>query len=424
LNVRGERDFVPTRGSHPYCVGTITNVVTDKNIFVFDPAYVEDEQRPVLTLSYYDIERKLITRPREVQRRLPAFFSNLLPERDGVLRDYLAQRAGISPEREFPLLWLAGADLPGAVIAEDSEGQPLPPPEEKSETREANKEEVLRFSLAGVQLKFSAIGRGEKQLRIPVQGRDSQWIVKLPSPRFPKVPENEFAMMTLAREVGIEVLEFGLIPVSSIGNLPAEFTEDKTNAYFIRQFDRGPDGERIHAEDFNQIYGQYPEKKHEQHGYTGMAKDIWALLGEKGLTEFIRRIVFNAAIGNADMHLKNWSLLYRDGRTPTLSPGYDYVSTMRYLPERGLGLPLARTKDVSRLDGELLEKTSLQAGVPRGLVKDVAPETARSFIRAWSQHKAGLPIDDLGRRKINEQLQLVPLLKAHMMVGKPKRKKD
>ena len=404
-------------------VGTITNVVTDKNIFLFDPGYVEDEQRPVLSLSYYDIERKLITRPREVQRRLPAFFSNLLPERDGVLRDYLAQRAGISPEREFPLLWLVGTDLPGAVIAEDSEGQPLPPPEEKSATREANKEEVLRFSLAGVQLKFSAIGQGGKQLRIPAQGRDGQWIVKLPSPRFPKVPENEFAMMTLAREVGIDVPEFGLMPVNAFGNLPAEFEEDKTSAYFIRRFDRGPNGERIHAEDFNQIYGQYPEKKYEEHGYTGMAKDIWALLGAKGLAEFIRRVIFNAAIGNADMHLKNWSLLYRNGRTPELAPGYDYVSTMRYLPERGLGLPLARTKDVSRLDDELLEKASVQAGVPRGLVRDVAHETASSFVQAWSQHKAGLPIDDLGRRKIDEQLQFVPLFKEHHAIGKPKRQK-
>src|SRR5437763_223669 len=301
-------------------VGTITNVVTDKNIFVFDPGYVGDERRPVLSLSYYDIERKLVTRPREVQRRLPPFFSNLLPERDGVLRDYLAQRAGISPEREFPLLWLVGADLPGAVIAEDSEGQPLPPPEEKSETREANKEEVLRFSLAGVQLKFSTIGRGGKQLRIPAQGRDGQWIVKLPSPRFPKVPENEFAMMTLAKEVGIDVPEFGLMPVGSIENLPLEFAENKTNAYFIRRFDRGPDGARIHGEDFNQIYGQYPEKKYEEHGYTGMAKDIWALLGEKGLTEFIRRIVFNAAIGNADMHLKNWSLLTATAERRRLRP--------------------------------------------------------------------------------------------------------
>src|SRR5256886_4937788 len=105
-------------------VGTITNVVTDKNIFVFDPGYVEDERRPVLSLSYYDIERKLITRPREVQRRLPPFFSNLLPERDGVLRDYLAQRAGISPEREFPLLWLVRAGFPGPRPAPGTGGQP------------------------------------------------------------------------------------------------------------------------------------------------------------------------------------------------------------------------------------------------------------------------------------------------------------
>lgn len=162
---------------------------------------------------------------------------------DAILRDYLAQRAGISPEREFPLLWLVGADLAGAAIADDSDGQPLPPPEEKSETREANKQEVLRFSLAGVQLKFSAIGRGGKQLRIPAQGRDGQWIVKLPSPRFPNVPENEFAMMTLAKEVGIDVPEFGLIPVGSIANLPHEFAEDKANAYFIRRFDRGRNGQ-------------------------------------------------------------------------------------------------------------------------------------------------------------------------------------
>jgi serine/threonine-protein kinase HipA len=87
-------------------------------------------------------------------------------------------------------------------------------------------------------------------------------------------------------------------------------------------------------------------------------------------------------------------------------------------------LPLARTKDVSRLDDELLEKASLQAGVPRGLVKDVAHETARSFIQAWSQHKVGLPIDDVGRRKIDEQLQLVPLLREHLPAGKPKRTKS
>src|SRR5258707_15063622 len=80
---------------------------------------------------------------------------------------------------------------------------------------------------------------------------------------------------------------------------------------------------------------------------------------------------------------------------------------------------------ISRLDDELLEKASVQAGVPRGLVKDVAHETARVFTHTWSQHNAGLPIDDLGRRKIDEQLRLVPLFKEHVVSGrKPKRKKN
>jgi len=130
------------------------------------------------------------------------------------------------------------------VIAEDSEGQPLPPPEGRSGTHEANKREVLRFFLAGVQLKFSAVGRWAKQLHIPVQGRDGRWIVKLPSPRFPNVPENEFATITLAKDLGIDVAKFGLIPIGSIG-IPPEFSGDKTDAYFIWRFDRGPVGEQL-----------------------------------------------------------------------------------------------------------------------------------------------------------------------------------
>jgi hypothetical protein len=80
--------------------------------------------------------------------------------------------------------------------------------------------------------------------------------------------------------------------------------------------------------------------------------------------------------------------------------------------------------DCQHVADELLEKASVQAGIPRGLVKDVAHETARAFTDTWSQHNPGLPIDDLGRRKIDEQLRLVPLFKEHVVSGKPKRKKS
>lgn len=34
--------------------------------------------------------------------------------------------------------------------------------------------------------------------------------------------------------------------------------------------------------------------------------------------------------GNADMHLKNWTLIYPDEHHPQLSPAYDFVPTILY----------------------------------------------------------------------------------------------
>jgi serine/threonine-protein kinase HipA len=58
----------------------------------------------------------------------------------------------------------------------------------------------------------------------------------------------------------------------------------------------------------------------------------------EAVQEFVRRIVFSAAIGNTDMHLKNWTLLYPDGRTPKLSPAYDLVSTIAYIDDFTMAL--------------------------------------------------------------------------------------
>jgi serine/threonine-protein kinase HipA len=66
---------------------------------------------------------------------------------------------------------------------------------------------ALRFSLAGVQLKFSAFANAGMAggLTIPAEGVGGSWIVKLPSQQFTGVPENEFSMMTLAGMIGMEV---------------------------------------------------------------------------------------------------------------------------------------------------------------------------------------------------------------------------
>src|SRR5580658_5889163 len=178
-------------------VGTITNLPNDQNLFVFEAAYVADADRPILSLSFYDAYRNPITNVRPVTRRLPPFFSNLLPE--GQLRQYIAEHGEINAQREFFLLWLLGKDLPGAVKVREVEGRILPPTEKNPTTlRTRAGKDVLRFSLAGVQLKLSAIGHPHRQLSIPASSVGGHWIVKLPSPTYPGLPENEFSMMEFA----------------------------------------------------------------------------------------------------------------------------------------------------------------------------------------------------------------------------------
>lgn len=396
-------------------VGTITNLPYDRNLFVFDDDYAANTDRPTLSLGFFDARRNLITKPQEVQTKVPPFFSNLLPE--GPLREYLAKRGGIKEVREFFLLWLLGTDLPGAVVIQDAEGRPLPPIENSLTHQRTHDsvDEVLRFSLAGIQLKFSAVGQPDKGLTIPIEGRGGHWIVKLPSQRFMRVPENEFSMMKLAAEVGIDVAEVGLIPMDKIEGLPAEFANNKSNSLWVRRFDRTPEGARIHIEDFNQVYGQFPHERYHNFSYGNMAGDIWRVLGQRGLEEFVRRLIFSAAIGNADMHLKNWSLIYHDGKTPQLAPGYDFVSTIQYsgFDER-MALSIAGEKDPQHLDIELLERFAVRAKVPSKLVANAALETAERTVKKWAQLANEHPLDPKSRERINEQLRYVPITRQFL----------
>jgi serine/threonine-protein kinase HipA len=311
---------------HGEIIGTLTRLPGDRVLFAFTESYVGAENRPTLSLSFKDALGSLIIDVRPSQTRLPAFFANLLPE--GAMRDYLAARASVKPEREFFLLAVLGRDLPGALEIQPADaGTPLDEDASKSAELLAHpaSDTALHFSLAGVQLKFSAVKGAAGGLTIPADGVGGSWIVKLPSAKFPNVPENEFAMMELARQVGIAVPETSLIPLSRISGLPSGIDAVGENAYVIKRFDRAANGERIHIEDFAQVFAVYPERKYERASYRNIAEVLWVETGEAGIVEFIRRLVFNALIGNADMHLKNWSLIYSDRHHASLAPAY-YLS--------------------------------------------------------------------------------------------------
>ncbi len=171
------------------------------------------------------------------------------------------------------------------------------------EHEERMPEAALRFSLAGVQLKFSAVMEASGGLTIPAGGMGGSWIVKLPSGRFASVPENEYTMMALARAVGIEVPRTELIEIRDIRGLPEDAGAMEGKALAVQRFDRGAGGETIHMEDFAQVFGLYPEDKYRHRSYANIAAVLWAETGEAGTYEFLR-LVFSVLIGNADMHLE------------------------------------------------------------------------------------------------------------------------
>jgi serine/threonine-protein kinase HipA len=351
-------------------VGTVTNLTSDHNVFAFDAAYIADPNRPILSLGFLNAKGELAAPIRPPQVRLLPFFANLLPE--GQLRSYIAQHAHVDPARDFPLLWLLGEDLPGAIVARHPSRSTVPPRDSDDIiSPEVERDpDVLKFSLAGVQLKFSAIGDANG-LTIPIHGKGGTWIAKLPSATYSLVPENEYTMLSFARRVGIDVPEIGLVESAEIGKLPPEVRTDLGKAMYIKRFDR-IDGRRIHIEDFAQVFNQYPVDKYNNVSYANMLSGIWRTMGRREAEEFVRRLVFTIGIGNADMHLKNWSVIYPDGEAPRLAPAYDYVSTIVYIPDDKLALTIARTKAWERVSDDLLERFARRAGVPRGIVLDAA----------------------------------------------------
>lgn len=381
-------------------IGVINRLAGDQHIFSFEQDYIDDSNRPTLSLAFKSQTGGLVTSMRPVTKRLPPFFSNLLPE--GHLRTYLAENIGVNKEREFLLLAALGSDLPGAVTIK---------PLENGSVQETNKEEqegkiyqedeiFLRFSLAGVQLKFSAIMEASGGLTIPVDGTGGSWIIKLPSTRFQSVPENEYAMMSLARMIGIEIPEIDLISIKDIQGLPKDAGLMEGKALAIKRFDRSMENQKIHIEDFAQIFGSFPEAKYKRRSYANIASVLRAETDERSINEFIRRLTFSIIIGNADMHLKNWSLIYPDSRKPILSPAYDLLSTIPYIQEDQLALTFGKSRDMNIISKDQVRRFSDSAHLPSSPIWEIIVQTIEQTIDSW----ASLNEKDILPHKIRESI--------------------
>ncbi len=374
----------------------------------FEDVYLADPLRPVLGQTF---EHERLRRPKS---RIPAFFSNLLPE--GALRDLVA-RPGTrkmsqpsNPAREEPeLLARLGGDLPGAVIVTLEHGDEVDEPTHGhgDEMAEALPAQPWKFSLAGVQLKFSAL-REDRRLTIPVGGQGGDWILKVPSPFYPALPANELSMLEWARRSGIEVPDCGLVGLDQVSGLPAIPGLQEGEALVIRRFDREP-GRRIHQEDFAQVFNVYPEQKYGGHNTESLARSVLSVGGEADLQGLVQRLVFNVLCGNGDAHLKNWALLYPDGRQARLAPAYDLVFTRAYLPNDDLALNLGGTKRFQDISFETFRSLGEKIAFDAEQVERWAREAAERMRTGWSELRAELPMPEEMKKALERHLESVRL---------------
>ncbi len=388
-------------------IGTITNVGHDCSLFAFTDDYINDENRPILSLGFKDRFGGLDLDIKPTQTKLIPFFSNLLPE--GNMRDYLAERAKVNPAREFFLLWVLGQDLSGAITVQPADGEELPPGVSEALEKEDRIAGPMRFSLAGVQLKFSAVQKTSGGLTIPASGMGGSWIVKLPSSKFNHVPENEFSMMELARLIGMDVPQTQLISIDEIENIPDGIGQFGASAFAIKRFDRTDRGQSVHIEDFAQIFGVYPDGKYK----SGRMRNIAQVMGlegqEQDIEELIRRLVFNTLIGNEDMHMKNWSVIYKDKVTASIAPAYDFVSTIPYMKDESAALKVSRSAKFTDFTLDELTHLAAKAMLPEKLVLDTAKETVERFYEVWGREKTNLALPRDMIDMIEKHLTTIPL---------------
>ena len=266
------------------------------------------------------------------------FFVNLLPE--GVIRQLIARRLGISEDNDWALLEALGADCAGALALSpqrsghgEASYQDLSLEELRTIASAPHPglagiggEGSIRLSLAGAQDKLPVLVTESGDYQLPQGSAPSTHIIKFANPEFAHLTANEVFVTMLARRLGLPVVSTGL--------------DDRFEPplCIVERYDRVTDADggvrRIHQEDFCQALGLPHTRKYEAEGGPVVGRIHAAIEANCadpiGDTQaLVRWMAFCVLAGNADGHAKNLSLLY-DGAAPRLAPFYDLVCTRVY----------------------------------------------------------------------------------------------
>lgn len=222
------------------------------------------------------------------------------------------------------------------------------------------------------------------------------YILKPPTTEYPFMPEIEDLTMHLASIAKLKVALHGLLPM-----------QDGSLAYITKRFDRNGK-KKIAAEDLCQLSHKLTEDKYKS-SYEKVGKVIYRYTTTPGeeVLKFFELILFSFIVGNADMHLKNFSLITEDTANITLSPCYDLLSTRLLISSQNdpedLALPLNGKKQNIR------KKDFLELGKSLNITEKVIQNTIESMSTCfprWEQKIQKSFLNEKLKEQFRELIQM------------------
>lgn len=218
--------------------------------------------------------------------------------------------------------------------------------------------------MSGVQKKLLAFHDGKTFRPASHPDDPATHIAKFNHPDEPTLVQNEALSLALARELlgEDEITRASPGVLAGIDGL----------ALLVERFDRA-ENERLRLEDFAQILArprgrEFDGKYGSSYEEAASVIDRHSVRPRIDLERYFRLVLFNLVLGNADAHLKNFSLLERPEGL-RLSPAYDLLNTLLYPFSAETALELGgRKRSIDSLERRDFETFGAEIGLPHRAV--------------------------------------------------------
>lgn len=302
-----------------------------------------------------------------------AYLAGLLPDNEDV-RVAIARRFNVSPESQFALMRVIGADCPGAIQFLTDQQLEEPATEALKPITGAEIAQRLRDFRAGqadwgVPGEHWSLGGAQSKMALRLEGgawhqaegtSATSHIIKPGMARFRSQALIEHVSLRALGHLGLRVAESRF-----------SYFEDQA-AIIVRRFDRlWDDGgvlRRVHQEDLCQSTSTFPNKKYEVSAEQAIEVLRGGSASEEIIFEFVRAVIANWVLAAPDAHGKNYSVVLGPDGVEALTPLYDVSTGLGYADSERVAMGFGGQKEIRKITGRHLLEFASTVGVDGNLV--------------------------------------------------------